>query len=149
MTPVQAESVKIRRVNRLDIDSIISLHKKIGLKESSIRNMVSLDFGGPQDFSLIALIDKKVVGVIIARLLYVYIPVIELCLVNGIIVDPDYRRYKIGTKLVHELFEYCRAEKINLVRALAEDTNTELIKFEESLGFRPSRIISWDKFLDA
>jgi ribosomal protein S18 acetylase RimI-like enzyme len=146
---VKTEIVKVRHVMAYDMDAILSLHKKIGVKQSSITNMISSGFGGPLDFSFIAEIDKKVVGVIIAHLMYVYIPIIELCVVNGIIVDPQYQRHHVGTKLVNELIKFCRAQNIGTIRALAEQSNTELNLFVENLGFHRSKIVSWDKNLEA
>lgn len=143
----KVDNIKIRHVVQVDIDSILSLHKKIGIKPSNITNMISSGFGGPLDYSFIAEIDKKVVGVIIAHLMYVYIPVIELCVVNGIMVDPQYKRRYIGSKLMNELFKFCRTQNITIVRAFAEDTNDELNKFIEKLGFRRSKIVSWDKII--
>jgi N-acetylglutamate synthase-like GNAT family acetyltransferase len=146
---VKTEIVKVRHVMAYDMDAILSLHKKIGVKQSSITNMISSGFGGPLDFSFIAELDKKVVGVIIAHLMYVYIPIIELCVVNGIIVDPQYQRHHVGTKLANELIKFCRAQNITTLRALAEQSNTELNLFVQNLGFHRSAIVSWDKKLDA
>jgi len=145
---VKTEVVKVRHVMSYDMDAILSLHRRIGVKQSSITNMISSGFGGPLDFSFIAEIDKKVVGVIIAHLMYVYIPILELCVVNGIMVDPQYQRHHVGTKLANELIKFCRAQNITTLRALAENTNKELNLFVENLGFHRSAIVSWDKNLD-
>jgi N-acetylglutamate synthase-like GNAT family acetyltransferase len=139
------ETVKVRHVMHYDIDSILSLHKRIGVKESNIAYMISSGFGGPMDFSFIAEIDRKVVGVIIAHLMYVYIPITELCFVNGIIVDPQYWRHHIGSKLTNALIEFCKTQNIKVIRCLAEVGNKELNEFVKAFGFKPSRIVSWDK----
>ena len=145
MSEVKTETVKVRHVMHYDIDSILSLHKRIGVKESNIAYMISSGFGGPMDFSFIAEIDRKVVGVVIAHLMYVYIPITELCLINGIIVDPQYWRHHIGTKLVNELTKFCHTQNITVLRALAEVGNKELNEFVKAHGFHPSKIVSWDK----
>lgn len=145
MDGFQLEKVKIRPVTRLDIDSILALHKKIGIKSSKISYMINQNFGGPLDFSLVAAMDKKIVGFVLARLTYAYIPFVEICLMNGIIVDPQYRRLKIGQKLINELFSYCRKEKVEMVRALVDNQNSELRQFVENLSFHPSSISNWDK----
>ena len=148
MSDVKTETVKVRHVMHYDIDSILSLHKRIGVKQSNIAYMISSGFGGPMDFSFIAEIDRKVVGVVIAHLMYLYIPITELCLVNGIIVDPAYQRYHIGSKLVEELTKFCRTQNISVIRALAEDTNKELNEFVQFHGFKKSHIVNWDKVLE-
>jgi len=145
---VKTETVKVRHVMQYDMDAILSLHKKIGVKPSSITNMISSGFGGPLDFSFIAEIDKKVVGVIIAHLMYVYIPIMELCVVNGILVDPQYQRHHVGSKMVSELIKFCRAQNITTLRALAEQSNDKLNLFVENLGFHRSEIVSWDKNIE-
>lgn len=148
MTDFKLDNVKIRPVTRLDIDSILALHKKIGIKSSKISHMISQNFGGPMDYSLVAVLDKKIVGFVIARLMYAYIPFVEICLMNGIIVDPQYRRLKIGQKLINEMFNYCRKEKVETVRALVDNDNAELRHFVKGLGFQPSSINNWDKSTD-
>jgi len=149
MNAIQAETVKVRHVMHYDIDSILSLHKRIGVKQSNIAYMISSGFGGPMDFSFIAEVDKKVVGVIIAHLMYVYIPITELCLINGIIVDPQYWRHHVGTKMVNELTNFCRTQNIRVIRALAEVGNKELNEFVRAHGFRPSKIVSFDKEINS
>jgi len=148
MSEVKAPTVKVRHVMHYDIDSILSLHKRIGVKQSNIAYMISSGFGGPMDFSFIAEIDRKVVGVVIAHLMYLYIPITELCLINGIMVDPQYQHLHIGSKLVEELCKFCRTQNITTIRALAEDTNTSLNEFVRYHGFHPSKIINWDKILE-
>lgn len=107
--------------------------------------MINQNFGGPLDYSLVAVIDKKIVGFVIARLTYAYIPFVEICLMNGIIIDPQYRRLKIGQKLINELFNYCRKDKVETVRALVDNENIELKQFVKDLSFHPSSIRNWDK----
>lgn len=147
MSNFNPEDVKIRHVMHIDIDSILSLHKRIGIPPSNITNMISSGFGGPLDFSFVAEYNKKVVGVIIAHLMYIYIPVIETCVINGIMVDPYFKKRGVATKLANELFKFCRSQNVNKVRAFAEDTNEELNEFVKFLGFKPSHIVSWDKEL--
>lgn len=149
MSNVKVENVKIRHVTRFDIDGILTLHKTIGVKTSNISYMIHQNFGGPLDLSLVAEIDKKPVGFVLARLTYAYIPFVEVCLINGIMVDPHFRRRKIGHKLVDELLNHCRKEKVETIRALCDEENIELKKFIEDYGFHRSRISNWDKALES
>ena len=145
MSEVKTETVKVRHVMHYDIDSILSLHKRIGVKQSNISYMISSGFGGPMDFSFIAELDKKVVGVIIAHLMYIYIPIAEVCFVNGIIVDPQHWRHRIGTKLTDELTKFCHTQNVRVIRCLAEEGNKELNEFVKARGFRHSKIVAWEK----
>ena len=141
----KAENVKIRPVSSWDIETILSLHKKIGAKQSRVSYMIYQNFGGPNDFSLIAELGYKAVGFVIARLTYAYIPLVEICIVNGILVDPEYQRRQIGHKLVNELFNRCHKENVDTIRALVDNKNIQLQKFVDSFGFQPSEILNYDK----
>lgn len=139
--------VKIRRMSREDIDSVLELDRKFGRGKSSItyRDMAATDPGGPLDLSFVAELHGNIVGFIIARLAYVYIPFAEICLIHGIVVDPDYQRHHIGSKLVNELLSQCQLEDVYTVRALVNENEPELKRFIEGLGFKRSKIINYDK----
>jgi ribosomal protein S18 acetylase RimI-like enzyme len=132
---------------RSNIDAVLALDKKVGGGQSSISymDMAATDPGGPLDFSLVAEAEHRLVGFILARLAYLYIPFAEVFVIHTIVADPDYQRRGVGSKLVNELLSYCHAEEINTVRALVEDRNTGLRRFVEHLGFRRSTIINYDK----
>jgi N-acetylglutamate synthase-like GNAT family acetyltransferase len=139
--------VAIRRMSRDDIDSIINLTRKFAGGSSSItyRDMAATDPGGPLDLSFVALVGGWLAGFIIARLAYVYIPFTEICLMHGIVVDPDYQRHHIGSRLVNELLNQCQLEDIYTVRALVNERDSDIKRFIEGLGFQRSRIINYDK----
>ena len=151
MSATERIKVNIRRMERGDIDAVLALDKEIGRGKSSItyRDMIANDPGGPLDLSFVAEADSRVVGCILARLAYVYIPFTELCLIHGIVVAPDYQRHGIGSRLVNELLSHCQDEEINTVRALVGERDTELRQFIEHLGFRRSTIVNYDKTLES
>lgn len=141
----------IRRMSRDDIDAVISLTRKFAPGQLTVtyRDMVATDPGGPLDLSFVALLDGKLIGFVIARLAYVYIPFTEICLLHGIVVDPEYQRHHIGSRLVQELFSQCQLEDIGTVRALVNEQDTGLKNFVESLGFKRSKIVNYDKTFES
>ena len=64
---------------------------------------------------------------------------------HGIVVDPDYQRHHIGSRLVNELLNQCQLEDIYTVRALVNERDSDIKRFIEGLGFQRSRIINYDK----
>ena len=147
MSAIERETVNIRRMLRRDIDAVLALDWKIGGGRGliSYNDMAAADIGGPLDLSFVAETDGKIIGLLLTRLAYLMVPFAEVCIIQGIAVDPDYQRRGIGSRLVNELLSHCHAEGINKVRALIDEGNTELRRFAESLGFRRSNIINYDK----
>lgn len=151
MSAMERETVNIRRMVRSDIDAVLALDKEIGGGQSRIsyRDLVATDPGGPLDLSFVAEAQGQVVGFILARLAYLYIPFTEVCVIHGIVVDPEYQRHGIGSKLVNELLSHCHVEEINTIRALVNEHDTELRRFTERLGFHRSTILNYDKTFDS
>ncbi len=147
MSNAKKPDVTIRRMSREDIDRVISLDRKFGSGKSSItyRDMAATDPAGPLDLSFVAELNSNIVGFIIARLAYVYIPFTEICLIHGIVVDPEYQRHRIGSKLVNELLSQCQLEDVYTVRSLVNENDSVLKRFIEGLGFKRSKIINYDK----
>jgi len=139
-------AVKIRRADQNDIDNIIMPDRKVGAESSVIthKDLATLNPGGPLDLSFIAETDGSIVGFVLARITYVYIPFIEICVINGILVDPGYRHQQIGRKLVGELLARCEREEVNTIRALVDEDNDELKRFIERLGFSRSKVSNYD-----
>ncbi|MDH5695992.1 MAG: GNAT family N-acetyltransferase [Dehalococcoidia bacterium] len=144
-------TVNIRRMLRRDIDAVLALGKKIsgGRDLLSYRDMASSDVGGPFDLSFVYEVDDKMVGFVLARLAYLMIPFTEVCIIHGMVVDPDYQRRGIGNKLLNVVLDYCHAEGINTIRTLVEEGNNELRRFVERLGFRRSHITNYDKTFES
>ena len=134
-------------MTRSDIKAILILDKKLteGRGILSYKDMAAVNPGGPLDLSFVAEVEGKVIGFIMTRLAYLMIPFIEVCIMQGIVVDPDYRGRGIGGKLLDGLLDYCEAEEINTIRAIVPQGNEKLRLFVEAHGFRRSKIINYDK----
>lgn len=151
MSSVKHSAVNIRPMARSDIDAILALDRKFGKGRSllSHKDMAIIDPGGPLDLSFVAEIDGNVIGFVISRLAYIMIPFTEVCMLHGILVDPDYQNRGIGIKLLGKLVGYCQDEGINTIRMPVEEDNDELRRFVERLGFRPSKIMNYDKTFES
>jgi ribosomal protein S18 acetylase RimI-like enzyme len=146
--------VKIRPMERVDINSIIAIYSKIreekipGVKRSrlSYRKAMTYDEvaltnpGGPLDLSLVAEADGKAVGFIWSGLAYVGIPVDEVGLIYMLIVDPDYQKKGIAGKLVNALTKRCHDRGVNTVRAVLDEREWELQNYFQKLGFKRSEL---------
>ena len=123
------------------------MSKKITAEKIHVtyRDLAANDPGGPLDLSFVAEAKGQIIGFIMARLEYVYIPFVEVCLVHAVVVDPEYQRRHIGSALIKELLGHCHLEDINTIRTLVRQDDNQWQSFIEHLGFHRSNIINWDK----
>lgn len=151
MSSVKQGAVDIRPMVGSDIDAVLALDRKFGKGRSllSHKDMAISDPRGPLDVSFVAEIDGNVIGFVISRLAHIMIPFTEVCMLHGILVDPDYQNRGIGIKLLGKLVSYCQDEGINTIRMPVEENNDELRRFVERLGFRPSKIVNYDKIFES
>jgi ribosomal protein S18 acetylase RimI-like enzyme len=140
-------ALNLRRMTRSDIDAVLDIDRKIGGGRGLItyRDMVAVDPGGALDLSFVAEVGGKVAGFILARLTYVGVPFVEIAVIQAIVVDPDYQRQGIASRLVNALLGYCHAEGINTIRAVSDERNADLKRFFQRLGFRRSELINYVK----
>ncbi len=150
MNKITNERVTIRRMSRADIDAVIELDKIIGGGKSQItyKDMVSLDPGGPLDFSFVAEVGNKVVGFVLAHIMYMGMPFSEFCVIHAIDIAEKYRGQGIGHLLVHEIMDRCRDESIDIIRAIFREKDERLRNMVENMGFRRSPVVNYDFTLD-
>jgi GNAT superfamily N-acetyltransferase len=149
MSAIGKDAINIRRMTRNDLDGVLALLGKVvkGRTTITYRDMIANNPGGPLDMSLVAEAGGQIVGFILARLEFVYIPLWEVCLVQIVGVDPEYQRHRIGVELFNELEKNCRLEDIDAIRALVAQNEDTLQRFIEHMGFSPSNIVNYDKLL--
>jgi ribosomal protein S18 acetylase RimI-like enzyme len=143
----EKRKVTIRRMTSKDIGAIIDFDRKVSKGQSHVtyRDMLTNKMGGALDFSLVSEVEGKVIGFIVAQLMYLGMPFTEVCVIQGIVVDPEYRRLGIGSQLVEALMNSCCEKQINTIRALVAEDDTEIRHFAEQLGFHRSPIINYDR----
>lgn len=147
MSAIGAGEVNVRRMIPRDLDEVLVLISKMtkGKPRITYRDLIANEPGGPLDLSLVAETKGQMVGFILARVEFVYIPLVEVCLIYSVGVDPEYQARHVGAALVNELIKYCHIQDIPTVRALVSQDNEPLRKFIEYLGFRSSSIVNYDK----
>jgi ribosomal protein S18 acetylase RimI-like enzyme len=144
----ETDAINIRRMTSTnDLDGVLALINKItkGKSRVTYRDLVANYPGGPLDLSFVAEVKGQMVGFVLAQLGFVYMPVVEVCLIQAVGVDPEYQGRRIGSALVQKLIDRCRLEDIDTIRALVAEDDEPLRRFVEHLGFRRSSIINYDK----
>ena len=153
------KEAKIRPMERGDIDAMIAVYNKIreekipGVKRSRLSyrgamtfdEVASTDPGGPLDLSLVAEVNGEVVGFIWGRLALVGIPIDEVGIIHMLIVDPDYQKQGIATKLVNAMVKRCHDRGVNTLRAVIDERHWELQNYFQKLGFQRSELLIYTR----
>jgi len=147
VSAIETGAINVRRMTPGDLDGVLVLISKMTKGKSRItyRDLIANEVGGPLDLSFVVEAKGQMVGFILAHLEFVYIPLVEVCLIYSVGIDPEYQTRHIGSALVNELIKYCQLQNIETVRALVAQDNATLQEFVEYLGFRRSNIINYDK----
>ena len=150
MNNEEMDKIKIRRMAFTDVDAVLALNSKLIEADSQINyiDLASVALTSPLDMSLVCEIGRTIIGFILARRVYSGIPVQELCNIHAILVETDYRKHGIGRRLVNEVISHCKKEGIRRVRTLVDESNSEVKQFFESLGFRRSNFVNYDRAPD-
>jgi N-acetylglutamate synthase-like GNAT family acetyltransferase len=130
-----------------DLGPVMALDEKLSRTRSydSYEELFGYELAGKLNFSFVATIGNRLAGFVIAHPTFLYIPITEVCIINSIVVDPDYRRHHIGSRLIEELVIKCKAENISIIRALVKEPDESLRIFIEQLGFQKSDIVNYDR----
>ncbi len=144
---IEADDLKIRGMAPSDLGPVMSLDEKLSGTRSyaSYEELFGYELAGKLNFSFVATMMNKLVGFVIAHATFLYIPITEVCIINSIVVDPDFRRHHIGSRLIEELITKCRAENISIIRALVKEPDESLRTFIQQLGFKKSEIVNYDR----
>ena len=142
-----------------DINAMLAVYGKIkdekipGVKRSRLSYRGDMTFdevaltnpGGPLDLSCVAEINGEVVGFIWGQLAFAGIPVDEVGIIRMLIVDPDYQKQGIATKLVDALVKRCHDREVRTVRAVVDERHWELQNYFQGLGFQRSEMLIYTK----
>ncbi len=150
MSNLEQVTVSIRPMKRSDIRAVLALDSKIrnGQDHPIDKELGNTNPEGSIDVSFVAEVGGNTIGFIIARLAHVMIPLTEVCMLQGILVDPDYQNRGIGIRLLGNLVGYCQDKGISTIRTPVEKHNDDLRRFFERLGFRLSTIVNYDKTIE-
>jgi len=141
--------VRIRPMADEDVDSVLAIDRKITGKRRAVTytEMITGDLGGVLALSLVAEVDGEVKGFILARRVYVGEPPAEVGLIQILGVDPGYQRRGIASKMVSAFLNACRVKKLNAVRIMINERDSQLQGLFEHLGFRRGELIDYTKSL--
>ena len=147
MRAKETEAINVRRMTSGDLDAVLVLIGKITKGKSRItyRDLIANYPGGLLDLSFVAESRGQILGFVLARAEFLYVPVVEVCLIQAIGVDPDHQGHSIGSALVQKLVDQCRLDEVDTVRALVAEDDEPLRRFIEHLGFGRSNIVNYDK----
>ena len=137
-------AVKIRPMTSDDIDSIMSLQ----WAQIPQKGLVSSQRGGWLDASFIAELEGRLVGFVLAQLIYVGRPMTGVGQLHLLVVQPEHQHRGIGTMLLAQLQSLCKDRAIAVMRAVVPQDGAQLRKYFEDVGFRPSRFINYDRPCD-
>ncbi len=151
MTAIERKEgkIRIRPMEPEDIDSVLAIDRKIsGVRRAvTYTDLITGDLGGVLDLSFVAEVDGQVAGFILARRAYVGEPVTEVGLIQILGVDPDYWRQGIASKLVAALLDTCQSKKLNAVRIMVNERDSQLQGLFAHMGFRRGQLIDYTKTL--
>ena len=141
--------IRIRPMEPEDIDGVLAIDRKIsGVRRAvTYTDLITGDLGGVLDLSFITEVDGQIAGFILARRAYVGEPVTEVGLIQILGVDPDYWHQGIATKLVNALLDACQAKKLNAVRIMITERDSQLQPFFAHMGFKRGQLIDYTKTL--
>ena len=141
--------IRIRPMEPEDIDSVLAIDRKIsGVRRAvTYTDLITGDLGGVLDLSFVAEVDGQVAGFILARRAYVGEPVTEVGLIQILGVDPDYWRQGIASKLVNALLDTCQSKRLNAVRIMVNQRDSQLQRFFAHMGFHRGQLIDYTKTL--
>ena len=144
MDAFDVTDVKTRLMKDGDVPTVLSST----WAEIPEKGMISAQRGGPLDASFVAEVGSRLVGFVLARIIYVGRPMVGVCQLHLIAVRPEYQGRGIGSMLLDSLHGYCKEQGIHTIRALVDRDDSRLIEYFGRLGFHQSDKvnldISWD-----
>jgi N-acetylglutamate synthase-like GNAT family acetyltransferase len=130
--------VVVRKMLDEDIKPVVS----VWWAEIPGNEEVAAQIKGNYNMSVIAEHEVTLVGLLLASLIRVSLPITKVCLLHDIAVKPDYRQHGIGAMLINKLWDDCQLRGIKTMRALVPVDNLTLKAYVEEWGFRPSTTIN-------
>lgn len=136
------DSIVVRNLCADDLDAIVHVDRaSIGRArreyyEAKVRRVLE---DGKMTTSLVALVDDRVVGFVLAVLHYGEFGQVEpTAVIDSIGVDPRFRGRSVGEALMRQLEMNLRALRVQRLETLVGWEQRELLSFLASRGFTPA-----------
>jgi ribosomal protein S18 acetylase RimI-like enzyme len=132
-----------------DIDNVLAIDSKITgtRRAATYTDLIIGDLGKIPDLSFVAEVNGEVQGFLLARRAYLGEPFTEVGLIQILGVDPDYWRQGIATGMVNALVETCQRKKLNAVRIMLDERDSQLQHLFQRAGFHRGKVIDYTKTL--
>jgi predicted N-acetyltransferase YhbS len=139
----------IRPMEPEDISAVLEIDRKItGMKRAvTYQDLITGDLGGELDLSFVAEVKGRIRGLILARHAYIGEPVVEVCLIQILGVDPDYQKHGMASRLINAMQERSKSKGLKLVRTMVADRDSPLQSFFTHMGFRRGQLVDYTKSL--
>lgn len=139
------ESVKIRRLQKSDLDAIVEIDEKVlgeNRKNYWERKLELMNHQSTQ-VSLVAELEGKVVGFILGDISGWEFGVPETVgWIDTIGIDPVYQKRGLATALAHELIKNLKAFGVKTIYTLVSWNDWDLLQFFHAMGFTRGDLIN-------
>lgn len=149
MTAIERKErkIRVRPMEPEDIDSVLAIDSKItGVRRAATyTDLIIGDLGKIPDLSFVAEVNGEVQGFLLARRAYFGEPFTEVGLIQILGVDPDYWRQGIASRLINALVETSQSKKLNAVRIMVDERDSQLQALFTHIGFKRGKLIDYTK----
>ena len=144
------ENILIRRLEARDADDIARIREAITKEPSTeeYRNVVAQEAKKDDRVSFVAERNGKVVGYMIAYIIYGGFGLQKSAWIGVFGVDPRHMGKGIGQRMAKEVFDVIVKSDIKNIFTSVKWDSTDLLSFFKSLGFDQCNFINLQKILD-
>lgn len=144
------EKLRLRRLEARDVTEISKILNAITEKRGTkdYQRAVEEEVKREDRVSFVAELDGKVVGFIIAYILYGAFGLEKSAWIGLFGVDPKYMDRGVGERMAQEVFDSLRKIGIRNIFSSVRWDSTDLLSFFKSLGFDRSNFINLEKTVD-
>jgi ribosomal protein S18 acetylase RimI-like enzyme len=139
---LETDAIPVRTLRESDLDAIVAIDAAVSGRRRPRYFELMLERAvkhSALQVSLVAEMDARVVGFLLATLYYGEFGVVEpTCSLEAIGVDPRYRRRRVGHALMRQLRLNLGALRISTLRTEVDWDDFELLAFLKRQGFVPA-----------
>ena len=139
------ESVKIRRLQKSDLDAIVEIDEKVlgENRKNYWERKLELMNNRSSQISLVAEVEGEVQGFILGDVSGWEFGVPEtVCWIDTIGIDPAYQKKGLATALSRELIQNLKALRVETIYTLVSWNDWDLLQFFHAMGFTRGDMIN-------